>query len=198
MRHDIIARLEGIVEGACRRETNVYGYAIWTHHIAPVVANVRRLAPHLGADLEVVTVAGILHDYASVCDAALADAHHEHGAADARRLLAAMGYPPERTALVAECILSHRGSVRLAQASAEAVCLAGADALTHFEQVPSLLYMVYAERGMGIDEGAAWVRAKLARSWAKMDPRVQALVEPLRAAGETLLAPADRRGTARE
>jgi len=92
-----------------------------------VVRNAQRLAPLLGADVEVVTIAAVLHDYASVRDAALADAHHEHGAADARRLLEGMGYPPERIALVAESLPSHRGSVRLAQASADADCLASAD-----------------------------------------------------------------------
>jgi len=56
----------------------------------------------------------------------------------------------------------------------EAACLANADALAHIEQVSSLLHLVFVRRGMGIDEGTAWVRAKLKRSWAKLNPQVQA------------------------
>lgn len=189
MREDIIAVIRQRVEAACRRESNVFGEGIWTHHVRLVVDNARRLAGLLGADLEVVTLAALLHDYAAICDVALAEEHHVHGAAEATRLLGELGYPGERTALVASSILSHRGSVPLAQESPEAVCLANADALTHLQQVPSLLRMVYVEQGLGVDEGAAWVRAKLARSWAKMDPRVQALAEPLWRAAETILAP---------
>ena len=61
--------------------------------------------------------------------------------------------------------------------SPEAVCLANADAMTHIEQVPSLLHLVFVQHGMGTDEGTAWVKAKLQRSWNKLNPEVQALVQ---------------------
>jgi hypothetical protein len=41
----------------------------------------------------------------------------------------------------------------------------------------SLLYLAYVEHEMGIDEGAEWVRAKLERSWEKMDPTARELVD---------------------
>lgn len=48
--------------------------------------------------------------------------------------------------------------------------------MTHIEQVPSLLHLVFVQRGMGIDEGTQWVREKLERSWNKLSPLVQALM----------------------
>ena len=45
--------------------------------------------------------------------------------------------------------------------------------LAHIENVPSLLHLAYVRRRQGIDQGAAWVRAKLIRSWGKLCPRVR-------------------------
>ena len=59
--------------------------------------------------------------------------------------------------------------------------------MTHIEQIPSLMHRVFVQHGMGIDEGAAWVSAKLQRSWEKLHPDVQALVrDKYKAALETL------------
>ena len=60
--------------------------------------------------------------------------------------------------------------------SAEGECLANADAMSHIEEAPSLLYLAYVHHGMGIDEGRLWVRAKLERSWQKLQADVQDLV----------------------
>lgn len=43
-----------------------------------------------------------------------------------------------------------------------------ADAVSHFDRVPSLLYLAYAERKMSIEDGVKFVRAKLERSYNKL------------------------------
>ena len=48
--------------------------------------------------------------------------------------------------------------------------------MSHIEGVPSLLYLAYVHHKMGIDEGSAWVKAKLQRSWQKLRVDVQDLV----------------------
>jgi uncharacterized protein len=186
-----IGELRQLVEEACRAETNVFGYGIWSHHVVPVMAIGHQLAELRGADLEIVDLATLLHDYAAIRDADLYAEHHRHGADDARRLLAERGYPDERAEAVAQCILAHRGSVPLARPSVEAECLADADAAAHFRNVPSLLHMVYTQRHLGIDEGAAWVRAKLERSWAKLSPPARALMAPDYEAALHTLRPAE-------
>ena len=172
----MIDEIERIVEAACAGENNIFGYGIWTHHITLVARNGKRLAPLFDADPEIVEIAALLHDYASVKDEALYAEHHVHGPVEAEKILMRLGYPPARIEAVKHAIAAHRASVRVAQRSPEAVCLANADAMTHIEQVPSLLHLVFVQHGMGIDEGAAWVRAKLERSWTKLTPEVQALV----------------------
>ena len=52
--------------------------------------------------------------------------------------------------------------------SIEELCVADADAISHFDNVPSLLYLVYAERKMNYEEGKQYVKEKLERSFRKL------------------------------
>ena len=166
-----------IVKRACAAETNAWGYGIWSHHITKVVEHCRRLAPVFKADPEVVHLAALLHDYAPIKDSTLYAEHHVHSPLEAEKVLKQFGYPAETIEAVKHAIAAHRGSVKVERQSPEAECLASADAIAHFESVPSLLYLVYVTRKMDIDEGAAWVRAKLERSWAKLNPQMQELAK---------------------
>ena len=170
-------RLEQIVEQACAVDTNIFGYDIWTHHILPVVQNAKQLAPRFNADPEIVELAALLHDYASIKDKALYTDHHIHGTIEAEKLLKRFGYPEGKTESVKDAIATHRASVTVKHRSAEGACLANADAMSHIEGVPSLLYLAYIHHGMGIDEGRMWVKAKLQRSWQKLREDVQDLVK---------------------
>lgn len=165
-----------IVRDACACESNIFGFGIWTHHIVHVVRWGRLLARLCGGDQEIVELAALLHDYAAVKDEALYAEHHVHGPQEAEKLLKSMGYPQRRIEAVKYCIATHRGSVPTQRQSIEAQCLADADAMAHIEQVPSLMRMVFVERGLGIDEGTRWVRAKLERSWNKLSPLAQEMM----------------------
>lgn len=173
----LIQDLARIVEEACAAQTNTFGYGIWTHHISKVAANGKHLAPLFNADAEIVEIAALLHDYASVKDRNCSSDHHIQGAIEAEKLLTQFNYPPDKIEAVKHCITAHRASVRVDQHSVEAVCLANADALTHIQYVPSLLYFVYVHERMSIDEGAAWVRSKLKRSWDKLSEPVRQMVD---------------------
>ena len=184
---DLIASIAEIVERACAADSNVFGYGIWTHHITAVVENARRLAPTFDADTEIVVLAALLHDYASVKDEALYADHHLHGPIEAERVLNRLNYPSDRIEEVMHAIAAHRGSVEVEAKTPEAVCLRNADALAHVQNVPSLLKLAYAEHKMNVDDGAQWVRAKLERSWEKLSPDVRALAQTDFDAARTLL-----------
>lgn len=176
MSRTLLEEIGRAVEQACVADTNVFGYGIWTHHIQQVADHARRLAPRFGADPEIAEVAALLHDYASVKDEALYEDHHVHGPAEAAKVLSRLDVPQTKIEAVQEAIAGHRASVPVGERSAEAECLANADALAHIEQVPSLLFLAFQQHGLGIDDGAAWVRAKLTRSWNKLRPDVQEMV----------------------
>ncbi len=170
----MIDEIAELVEEACGRETNVFGYGIWSHHLIDVVRHARALAAELDADREVIEIAALLHDYAAIADPELIAEHHVHGARLAREILAGYGYPDDGIEAVRACILSHRGSREVPRATIEARIVASADAMAHIDNVPALLHVAFTRRGLGIDEGVAWVLEKLGRSWAKLMPEARA------------------------
>jgi uncharacterized protein len=175
-RSSLLDEVADIVREACASESNRFGFGMWTHHIVQVRRYARLLAEMNGANVETVELAALLHDYAAVKDEALYAEHHIHGPIEAERILTALGYPQERIAAVQHCIATHRASVSGQKRSLEAQCLADADAMAHIDQVPSLMRMVYVERGLDIDEGTRWVRAKLQRSWNKLSAQAREMI----------------------
>lgn len=176
MREDILEYLQREVYERCRRPENRFGMGIFDH-VRAVVGNGKALAEQYGGDVEVVMVAGWLHDIAAITDESLYAMHHEHGARMAGELLERLGYDPEKISKVQACIRNHRGSVPAEKVSVEERCLADADALSHFDSVPSLLYMAYVRKGMELREGEAFVREKLRRSYAKLSQESKACYE---------------------
>ena len=171
------ATLAEVVEKACKAESNIFGYGIWTHHILVVVEYGKQLAEVLDADADIIEIAALLHDYASIKDQAMYEHHHLHGPREAESLLQEHGYPPSIILAVKECIASHRASTSAEQRTKEAICLASADAMAHIAQIPSLLYLAYVQHQMAIDEGNKWVREKLKRSWDKLCPEGRELIQ---------------------
>ena len=180
-------QIRAIVEEACKRETNIFGYGIWTHHILYVIEYGKLLAEQLGANEEIVEIAALLHDYASIKDESLYRDHHLHSPLEAERILREIRYPEEKIQAVKQCIASHRASTGAERTTPEAICLASADAMAHIDQMPSLLYLAFVRFGMSIDDGTTWVREKLVRSWQKLCPEAKEIMKDRYEAAQVLL-----------
>ncbi|MBD5534153.1 MAG: HD domain-containing protein [Lachnospiraceae bacterium] len=167
MREDILNGLQKEVYSRCQKETNKFGMGCY-YHIAAVVKNAEILSEKYGADREIVMIAAWLHDIASITDYDLYEQHHIHGAEMAYGILKEYDYDDKKIALVQECIKNHRGSINLEKNSPEELCVADADAISHFDSVPSLLHLTYVTKGMDIEEGKEFVKAKLIRSFQKL------------------------------
>lgn len=176
MREDIFEGLQKEVYDRCLKPTNQFGMGCYDHIVA-VVKNAAILAEQYGADKEVVMIAAWLHDIASVTDYSLYEQHHIHGAEMAYHILREYDYDEQKISLVQECIRNHRGSVALERRSIEELCVADADAVSHFDNVPGLLYLAYVERGMGIEEGRQFVKNKLTRSFQKLSAESKKLYQ---------------------
>lgn len=185
----VIPIIAHIVEDACKKDTNYFGYGIWEHHIIHVVRFARELAAIASADQEIVEIAALLHDYAGIKDYSLAGEHHIHGAAEAETLLKRMGYPETGIRQVQECILCHRGSIPAEKTTIEAICVSDADAMAHFAAIPSLYYLAFQRHGMGVEEANGWIAGKLERSWNKLSPHGREMVREQYEAFEKLTVP---------
>jgi uncharacterized protein len=170
MRQDIIEYLQMEIKRRCEQPNNFFGMGCY-YHIRAVVNNASMLAKQFGADKEVAIIAAWLHDVASITDYNLYEEHHIHGAEMAREILEKFNYDKKKTVQVQSCILNHRGSISGERLSLEEICVADADAISHFDSVPSLLYLAYVERKLNIEEGIIFVKEKLERSYNKLSDR---------------------------
>ena len=76
-------------------------------------------------------------------------------------ILKGYGYDARKIPLVQECIKKHRGSVNLEKNSLEELCVADADAISHFDSIPDLLYLAYVQKGWELKRVKEFVKEKL-------------------------------------
>ena len=131
------------VKNRCELPTNAYGIGAWDHHIKIVYELAKKYASEYGASVEIVALAALLHDIASVTDVSYTEEHHIIGAQIAEELLLKENYSKDKIELIKRCILNHRGSVSNIKLSKEEQIIADADAISHFDSIPSLLYYTY-------------------------------------------------------
>ncbi|MBQ8299732.1 MAG: HD domain-containing protein [Clostridia bacterium] len=165
------------VKNRCLSTNNAFGIGAWEHHIELVYKLAKENAENYGADKEIVALAALLHDIASVTNKDYVEEHHIIGASIAEELLKNENYPEERIESIKKCILNHRGSRLVEKNTPEEICIADADAMAHFSSIPSLFSMVYKEKQLPINEGAEFVKNKLERSYNKLSPKGKEIVE---------------------
>lgn len=165
MRNDIINYLKEEIYSRAIKPENKFEIGVY-YHIEAVAKNAEILADQYNADKEVVIIAGWLHDIASITDYSLYEEHHIHGAKIAQEILERFDY--DKIELVKKCIINHRGSVLGEKQTIEEQIVADADAISHFDNIPSLLYLAYVKKNMNIEEGTEFVKNKLERSYNKL------------------------------
>lgn len=167
MEKEIINKIKVEIRNRCDSPDNFFGVGSY-EHIESVAKHAVELANYYDADIEICEIAGWLHDIASITDYSLYEEHHIHGANIAEEILQFYNYPKDKIELVKLCILNHRGSVPKEKITKEEICVADADAISHYDTLPSLFYLAFVQRKLDIDEGITFVKSKLDRSYNKM------------------------------
>lgn len=99
-------------------------------HVQRVLALAERFGAQLGADLEILRAAALLHDAAGAAPLSKGRAAHEHSSAEfARAVLEQEGWPAARIEPVLHCIRAHRYRGEEQPNSLEAKVLFDADKL---------------------------------------------------------------------
>lgn len=167
---DMIESIKEEIKRRCLGPNNFFGPGSY-QHIESVANNAVELAKLYQADAEVCEIAGWLHDIASITDYKLYENHHVHGANIAEEILKSYNYPEDKIGLVKLCILNHRGSVVNEKTTKEEICVADADAVSHYDTIPALFYLAYVQRKMSLNDGLEFVKSKLKRSYDKMSEK---------------------------
>lgn len=184
---NIINEIYNEVKSRCMLPTNAYGIGAWDHHIELVYKIAIKIYSEYNADYEIIALAALLHDIASITNKNFTENHHIIGAEIAENILKKYNLDHTKIEHIKKCILNHRGSIVMEKTTPEEICIADADAMAHFYSIPSLLKMVYVEKGMSIDDGADFVLKKLERSYNKLSEKGKQIIEPQHNAARLLL-----------
>ena len=115
-------------------------YNFWEEHVKYVVLEALDLAGKYNADKEIVELAAILHDVALIAKIGTRQDHHTTGAELTQTILSKYNYPQHKIDIVKRCVLNHRSSKALT--NIEDICVADADVLAHFDNVPMLFNVI--------------------------------------------------------
>lgn len=168
MMNDVINNIYEEVKRRTLSESNIYGTESWEHHLELVYKIAIKNYKKYNADYEIVALASLLHDIASVTNAEYIEKHHILGAKIAEELLSKEGVEPEKIERIKKCILNHRGSVVMEKTTPEEICISDSDAIAHFYSIPSLFRLAYVVKKLNVNEGIDFVSKKLERSYNKL------------------------------
>lgn len=184
---DITKEISELVKEECAKDSNPYGSSNSWKHMNHVVRLAKLFARDTGADEEIVELAAWLHDWSAI--QGFYGDHHIRGSVAAEDILKRFDYPEEKIEQIKHCVFTHRSSQCIKPETIEAQCIANADAIAHFLEIPDLLCSKYAQDGnMTIEEVVAWLRDKLKRDCGKITlAKAKEMVAPYREAAEIIL-----------
>lgn len=162
----IVKEIREFVEAECWKLTSKYGAEPFLFHFVPMVEYAKTLAREMGADVEVVELAGWLHDIGSII--AGREDHHISGAKIAGEKLKELNYPADKIGLIKKCILRHRGSKNSKRENLEEKIIAEADAMSAFDNLSGIFKAAFTYEKL--DQGAAKiaVRKKLENKYKQL------------------------------
>ena len=137
----------------------------WKEHVEGVVKYSKLLAGKTGADAEVLELAAWLHDITKIKGAK--KDHEVSGAEEAGKILAGLGYPPEKTDKIKRCILSHPSDKLPEPETKEEKILFAADALSHFDMFLVHARTCFVRKGMDVEAAREKLKEKYEKYWKK-------------------------------
>jgi len=176
--NNIVEKIEKIVRDKCLEEGNTYGERYWRYHIQSVVKIGKELAENYGADVEIVEIAALLHDFARISKPEWEKIHHIKGAELAGELLGGLDYPKDRIERIQKCILTHtKRDGYMERETIEQRILADADACSHIRNFTNLLFYTYNIAHMEVEEGRLWVLNEIEQYWEKVSQESKKYIE---------------------
>ena len=130
-------------------------YDFWNEHVKYVLDESVKLANEYGANIEIVSLGALLHDIALINKVGDKKDHHVNGEIIARKVLDDFGYDPDKKERVLKCVYNHRSSKNAE--SIEETCVADADILAHFDNIPMLFYSAFVRSGVELNDIKKWL-----------------------------------------
>ncbi len=176
---DIVKEIETLI----RQKSDNYlkndpgKYDFWNGHLKYVYQEATILAGKYGADLEIVQLGALLHDIALLEKVGTKADHHENGKVLAEKILRRYGFPEDKLKKVLGCVLHHRSSKNTE--NVEETCVADADILAHFDNIPMLFDAAYnLHKMVGIENVRKFMRDSFEKDFADLSEQTKAEFTP--------------------
>lgn len=152
-------------------------YDFWNGHLKYVYDEATELAKKYGADLEIVQLGALLHDIALLEKVGSKADHHTNGKILAEKILREYDYPEDRMQRVLGCVLHHRSSKNAE--NLEELCVADADILAHFDNIPMLFDAAYnLHKMVGLENVREFMRESFRKDFDDLSEKTKAEFEP--------------------
>jgi len=146
-------------------------YDFWNEHIKYVYEESLKLANKYHADIEIVSLGALLHDIALINEIGERKDHHINGEIIARSVLTDLNYDDIKKERVLKCVYNHRSSKNAT--TIEEMCVADADILAHFDNIPMLFYSAYKRNNISINEIKEWMKNTLEKDYNDLSDKTK-------------------------
>ena len=174
---DTLFRIENYVKEKCEeyKKSSEDHYDFWSEHIELVLEQSTILAFMYGADIEVVKLGALLHDIALILKVGDKKDHHINGEKIAKKILIEFDYDEDKMDQVLKCVLHHRSSKNAT--SIEEICVADADILAHFYNIPMLFNSAY-RNNVKPNDIRNWIADVFRKDYNDLSDKTKAMFEP--------------------
>lgn len=147
---------------------------IWyNEHIKYVYDESIKLAKIYNADIEIVSLGALLHDMALVCKIGERKDHHINGKIIADEILTRYNYPLDKKERVLNCVYNHRSSKNAT--TIEELCVANADILAHFDNIPMLFNSAFNRNNIQLCEVRTWMKECFEKDYNDLSDKTKEL-----------------------
>lgn len=145
------------------KESSEDHYDFWNEHIKFVFDEALELAKKYNADIEIVSIAALLHDIALIEKVGDRKDHHINGKILAEKYLDSLEYPIDKKERVLNCIYNHRSAKNAT--NIEEICVCDADVLAHFDNIPMLFNSAFLRYNISLSEIRKWMKEGLEKEF---------------------------------
>lgn len=146
-------------------------YDFWNEHIKYVFDESIKLAKIYGADVEIVSLGALLHDIALIEKVGDRKDHHINGEKIARNVLDDLKYDSSKKERVLKCVYNHRSSKNAE--TLEETCVADADILAHFDNIPMLFNSAFVRNSVNLNEINNWLEAAFEKDFNDLSDKTR-------------------------
>ena len=179
---EILNKIRSIVIEKCeqhKKNPDFGYYDYWNDHIKRVVYHAVTLANRFGADTEIVELGALLHDVSMPAEYGERNRHHVYSTEMAETMLIELNYPKDKIDLVKKCVFNHAGENKDKRVTIEEFCISDADALAHFDRIPSLFSLAYGIHKMSLEEGREYVKERLQGDYNGLSEQLKPLYKDM-------------------